>query len=221
MAELQPHQHAAMELNWFVAGKDFLRFTVFPRVWNKHIHITQTTVTNDSSQIVKQTNPLLHTHRHKSNTQTSSHILPPSVSSTESARKHVWTISALCSACFTPPTCKLLRTVCLSVLCIHIHSLCRHKCTSACTLVPVLSVAVSWAWRAIWSPLPCHVPCEVLSAWPLWSPVATEGLQHSTSSPGSRPQKRKFGSFKCRGCSWAIYRTLYWSSATHDIPYEK
>lgn len=96
-----------------------------------------------------------------------------------------------------------------------------HESYSRCsTLVPVLSVAVSWAWRAIWSPLPCHVPCEVLSAWPLWSSVATEGLQHSTSSPGSRPQKRKFGSFKWRGCSWAIYRTLCWSSATHHIPYE-
>lgn len=72
---------------------------------------------------------------------------------------------------------------------------------------PVPSVAARWAWRAIWAPLPCHVPCEVLSAWPLWSPVATEGLQHSTSSPGSWPQKRKFGSFKWRGCSRAIYST--------------
>lgn len=84
-----------------------------------------------------------------------------------------------------------------------------------CVCVPVRCV-----WRPIWSPLPCRGPCEVLSAWPLRSPVATEGLLHSTSSPGSRPQKRKFGSLKWRGCSWAIYRALYRSSATHDIPYE-
>lgn len=42
--------------------------------------------------------------------------------------------------------------------------------THAARLCQYLSVAVSWAWRAIWSPLPCHVPCEVLSAWPLRSP---------------------------------------------------
>ncbi|CAB1450665.1 unnamed protein product [Pleuronectes platessa] len=50
--------------------------------------------------------------------------------------------------------------------------------------------------------------------------MATGGLLHSTSSPGSRPQKRKFGSLKWRGCSRAIYRALYRPSATHDIPYE-
>lgn len=83
-----------------------------------------------------------------------------------------------------------------------------------------LSVCMWCVLRAIWSALPCRGPCEVLSAWPLWSPVATGGLLHSTSSPGSRPQKRKFGSPKWRGCSRAIYRALYRSSATHDIPYE-
>lgn len=56
--------------------------------------------------------------------------------------------------------------------------------------------------------LPCLGPCEVLSAWPLWSAVATGCLLHSTSNPGSRPQKRKFGSLKWRGCSLAIYRAL-------------
>lgn len=83
-----------------------------------------------------------------------------------------------------------------------------------------LCVPMRCVWRAIWSSLQYRGPCEVLSAWPLRSPVATEGLLHSTSSPGSQPQKRKFGSFKWRGCSWAIYRALYRSSATHDIPYE-
>lgn len=100
-----------------------------------------------------------------------------------------------------------------------------HWCMEAytrtrCVCVWGLSVPMWCVWRAIWSPLPCRGPCEVLSAWPLWSPVATEGLLHSTSSPGSRPQKRKFGSLKWRGCSRAIYRALYRSSATHDIPYE-
>lgn len=100
------------------------------------------------------------------------------------------------------------------------------KCTGVCGIcthkvcVRGLAVPSCCVWRAIWSPLPCRGPCEVLSAWPLWSPVATEGLLHSTSSPGSRPQKRKFGSLKWRGCSRAIYRALYRSSATHDIPYE-
>lgn len=100
------------------------------------------------------------------------------------------------------------------------------KCTAAwgrSTLkvcVPVLGVTMQCLQRAIWSPLPCRGPCEVLPAWPLWSPVATEGLLHSTFSPGSRPQKRKSGLLKWRGCSQAIYRALYRSSATHDIPYE-
>ncbi|MED6261402.1 hypothetical protein ATANTOWER_004753 [Ataeniobius toweri] len=75
-------------------------------------------------------------------------------------------------------------------------------------------------WRAIWSPLPCCGPCEVLSVWPLWSAMATGCLLHSTSNPCSRPQKRKFGLLKWRGCSLAIYRALYRSSTTHDIPYE-
>lgn len=103
-----------------------------------------------------------------------------------------------------------------------------HKCVAKCAGVcdicmhdVCVCVPMRCVWRAIWSPLPCHGPCEVLSAWPLRSPVATEGLLHSTSSPGSRPQKRKFGSLKWRGCSRAIYRALYRSSATHDIPYEK
>lgn len=64
-----------------------------------------------------------YTQRHKSNTQTSSaHILPPSVSSTVSVRKHVWTTSALSSAFIAPPTWKLFRTVYQSVHRIHIHS---------------------------------------------------------------------------------------------------
>ncbi|MEQ2158600.1 hypothetical protein GOODEAATRI_014019 [Goodea atripinnis] len=68
--------------------------------------------------------------------------------------------------------------------------------------------------------MPCCGPCEVLSAWPLWSAMATGCLLHSTSNPCSRPQKRKFGLLKWRGCSLAIYRALYRSSTTHDIPYE-
>uniref|UniRef100_A0AAV2L9R6 Uncharacterized protein n=1 Tax=Knipowitschia caucasica TaxID=637954 RepID=A0AAV2L9R6_KNICA len=59
---------------------------------------------------------------------------------------------------------------------------------------------------------------EVPRAWPLWLPVATGGSHCSTCVPGSRPQKRKFGSFKWWGCSRAIYRALYRLSATHDIP---
>jgi len=97
---------------------------------------------------------------------------------------------------------------------------CVHKaCVCVCVRAQAANV-MGCVWRAIWSLLPCHGPCEVLSAWPLRSPVATGGLLHSTFNPGSRPQKRKFGSLKWRGCSRAIYRALYRSSTTHDIPYE-
>lgn len=133
------------------------------------------------------------------------------------------------------------RSVCIAYwfflstfLCMQVQEWrCMAKCSRACGIwthevcVCVFecvraqpSLVMGCVWRAIWSPLTCRGPCEVLSAWPLWSPVATGGLLHSTSNPGSRPQKRKFGSHKWRGCSWAIYRAPYWSSTTHIIPYE-
>lgn len=197
---------------------------LFPSVWNKHIHITQTTVTNASSQTVKQTNPLLHTEtqiKHKNKFCTH----PPTLCLVHSVcEKTCLNYFCIVFCFYCPLQLESSLAPCINQCTAYTSTLQTqtHQCMGAtCSaLVPVLSVAVSWAWRAIWSPLPCHVPCEVLSAWPLWSPVATEGLQHSTSSPGSRPQKRKFGSFKWRGCSWAIYRTLCWSSATHHIPYE-
>ena len=41
--------------------------------------------------------------------------------------------------------------------------------------------------------LPCRGPCEVPSAWPLWSPMATGGLLHSTSSPDCDLRKGNLG----------------------------
>lgn len=139
-------------------------------------------------------------------------------------------VCVLWSAFISLQTCKHIRSV-FQWMCTYTrtHSFvdtevhkCMAKCAGVCDIcMHDVCVPMRYVWRAIWSSLPCHGPCEVLSAWPLRSPVATEGLLHSTSSPGSRPQKRKFGSLKWRGCSRAIYRALYRSSATHDIPYEK
>lgn len=139
----------------------------------------------------------------------------------------LWKTKSMSGVCFSAcaQTCRFVYPVCK-----HgggwMHGL-MHQCMQythgwgVCLCEASVSLCDVCVRRAIWSPLPCRGPCEVLSAWPLWSSVATRGLLHSTSSPVGRPQKRKFGSLKWRGCSRAIYRALYRSSATHDIPYEK
>lgn len=68
--------------------------------------------------------------------------------------------------------------------------------------------------------MPGRGPCEVLSAWLLRSPVATEGLLHGTSSPRQPTSEKEIWVAQMEGLLPSYFRAFYRSSATHDIPYE-
>lgn len=69
---------------------------------------------------------------------------------------------------------------------------------------------------------PCQavVPVKCCQCGCCGAPWRLEACCTALPAPGGRPQKRKFGSLKWRGCSWSYFRASYRSSATHDIPYE-
>lgn len=174
----------------------------------------------------KQTSRLLHIHTYKPYT-THPPVFPPTVSLTEYSHMKLWCVPVHLSPWRTYSVQCFNDGAYLHRVILYME---RRKCMNAWLYAPVHSVYARM--RCVCEGSLCtHEPsghpllpwrglCEVLSAWPLRSPVATGGLLRSTSIPGSQPQKRKFGSFKWRGCSRAIYRALYRSSATHDIPYE-
>lgn len=69
---------------------------------------------------------------------------------------------------------------------------------------------------------PCQavVPVKCCQRGCCGAPWRLKACCTALPAPGGRPQKRKFGSLKWRGCSRSYFRAFYRSSATHDIPYE-
>jgi len=194
------------------------------------------------SQTVKQTSHLLHTQIQTKHTHTEPHTHTHTHTHIPNTSSHLPTYIQLHSLCdLHSSPCNHKNPLALSfkhtdtLACTHtieVHE-CMTKCKCAiCTVCTRIWVCVC---VCVWEGSVCQrdvcggpsghprhatAPVKCCQRGPLWSPVATGGSLRSTSSPGSRPQKRKFGSLKWRGCSRAICMALHRSSATHDIPYE-
>lgn len=72
----------------------------------------------------------------------------------------------------------------------------------------VSGVPTRCARRAIWSAVPGRGACEVLSAWLLRCPVATEGLLHGTSSPRQPTSEKEIWVAQMEGLLPELFQSL-------------